>query len=171
RRMLVERCDLKAIVTMPSGVFKPYAGVSTAILIFTKVWGPKDKVTELATEQVWFYEMQSDGYTLDDKRTKQEGYGDLQDIVARFHGRNSETDTDRTQKYFVISRADIESEEYDLSLSRYKEDVFEAVTHEDPRVIMDRLLQAEVGDAEDDDLAKVQSGIVRELLELREMIR
>jgi type I restriction enzyme M protein len=82
RQLLVERCDLKAVVTLPSGVFKPYAGVSTAILLFTKVWGAKDKVAQPATEHVWFYEMAADGYSLDDKRTKQEGNGDLQDIVA-----------------------------------------------------------------------------------------
>lgn len=170
RQTLVERCDLKAVITMPSGVFKPYAGVSTAILLFTKVWGPKDKVTEPATENVWFYEMQADGYSLDDKRTKQEGYGDLQDIVAKYHARNPETDTDRTQQCFVVPRADIEAEGYDLSLSRYKEDVFEEVEYEASRVILDRLLQEEVGEVEEADLAKVQSGIVRDLLELRRMV-
>lgn len=170
RKLLVERCDLKAVITMPSGVFKPYAGVSTAILLFTKVWGPQDTVTQPATEQVWFYEMASDGYSLDDKRTKQEGYGDLQDIVTRFHGRNPETDRDRTQKYFFVPRADIEAEDYDLSLSRYKQDVFEEVAYDPPGVILARLIQAEVGDVVDEELAKVQGGIVRELLELREMI-
>jgi len=170
RQMLIERCDLKAVVTMPSGVFKPYAGVSTAILLFTKVWGPKDKVTRPATKQVWFYEMKADGYSLDDKRTKQDGYGDLQDIVARYHARNPEADTDRTQKYFVVPRADIEAEGYDLSLSRYKKDVFEEVHYDPPGVILDRLIQAEVGDVEVADLAVVQSGIVRELLELKEMV-
>ena len=169
RRMLIERCDLKAVITMPSGVFKPYAGVSTAILLFTKVWGPKDKVTQPATEHVWFYEMKADGYSLDDKRTKQEGFGDLQDIVARFHARNPKIDTDRTQKYFMVPRADIEAEGYDFSLSRYKKNVFEEVMYEKPGVILERLLQAEVGDVEDKDLSRIQSGIVRELLELREM--
>lgn len=172
RKLLVERCDLKAVITMPSGVFKPYAGVSTAILLFTKVWGPKDKVTQPATEQVWFYEMQADGYSLDDKRSKQEGNGDLQDIVARFHARNPETDTDRTAKCFCVPRSEIADEKnnYDLSLSRYKEDVFEDVVYEKPADIMKRLIEAEVGEVEDADLAKVQSGIVRELLELREMV-
>jgi type I restriction enzyme M protein len=170
RQLLVERCDLKAVVTLPSGVFKPYAGVSTAILLFTKVWGPKDKVTKPATEQVWFYEMTADGYSLDDKRSKQSGYGDLQDIVAKYHARNPEADTDRTQKCFAVPRAEIEAEGYDLSLSRYKPDVFEEVKYDKPGVILDRLLQAEVGDASDADLAKVQSGIVRELLELRGMV-
>jgi type I restriction enzyme M protein len=172
RQMLVERCDLKAVITMPSGVFKPYAGVSTAILLFTKVWGPKDKVTQSATEHVWFYEMQADGYSLDDKRTKQEGYGDLQDIVSKYHTRNPDTNTDRTQKCFFVPRAEIANDEnnYDLSLSRYKEDVFDEVQYEAPEVILDRLLKEEVGEVEDADLAQVQSGIVRELLELRGMV-
>ncbi|MCM1981780.1 type I restriction-modification system subunit M [Lyngbya confervoides] len=172
RKLLVERCELKAVITMPSGVFKPYAGVSTAILLFTKVWGPKEKVTAPATEQVWFYEMASDGYSLDDKRTKQEGYGDLQDIVAKYQAldQEQETDADRTQKCFLVPRDDIEAEGYDLSLSRYKEEVFEEVNYEAPGVILERLIQAEVGDFGDEDLARVQSGMVRELVELREMI-
>jgi type I restriction enzyme M protein len=170
RQLLVERCDLKAVITMPSGVFKPYAGVSTAILLFTKVWGPKDKVSKPATEQVWFYEMAADGYSLDDKRSKLEGYGDLQEIVARYHARNSEDNSDRTQKGFVVPRAEIEAEGYDLSLSRYKVDVFEEVVYESPSVILEKLLKAEVGEATDEALAGVRSGIVRELLELRGMI-
>ena len=170
RQILVDRCDLKAVITMPSGVFKPYAGVSTAILLFTKVYGPTDKVTKPATEQVWFYEMQSDGYSLDDKRTKQEGYGDLQEIVARFRARNPETDTDRTQKCFFVPRSEIVDEGYDLSLSRYKEDVFEEVVYDKPADILSRLIEAEVGEIDEVDLTKVQSGIVRELLELRGMI-
>ena len=170
RQLLVERCDLKAVITLPSGVFKPYAGVSTAILLFTKVWGPKDKVTQPATEHVWFYEMAADGYSLDDKRGKKEGYGDLQDIVAKYHARNPATDTDRTAKCFDVPRAEVEAEGYDLSLSRYKQDIFEEVSYDAPAVILDRLIQAEVGDVEETDLAKVQSGIVRELLDLKGMV-
>ncbi|MDA3875588.1 MAG: class I SAM-dependent DNA methyltransferase [Halothiobacillus sp.] len=170
RQLLVERCDLKAVITLPSGVFKPYAGVSTAILLFTKVWGPKDKVTQPATENVWFYEMTADGYSLDDKRSKQEGHGDLQDIIARYHARNPATDTDRTAKCFAVPRAEIEAECYDLSLSRYKQDVFEEVHYDAPGVILDRLIQAEVGDMDEAEFAKVPSGMVRELLELRGMI-
>jgi type I restriction enzyme M protein len=170
RQMLVERCDLKAVITLPSGVFKPYAGVSTAILLFTKVWGPKDKITQPATEHVWFYEMAADGYSLDDKRSKQEGYGDLQDIISKYHARNPVTDTDRTAKCFVVPRPEIEVEGYDLSLSRYKTDVFEEVHYDAPGVILDRLIQAEVGDVDETELAKVQSGIVRELLALKGMV-
>jgi len=172
RQMLVERCDLKAVITLPSGVFKPYAGVSTAILLFTKVWGPKDKVSKAATEHVWFYEMAADGYSLDDKRSKQKGHGDLQDIIGRYHARDVATDTDRTAKCFMVPRSEIADEKnnYDLSLSRYKQDVFEEVHYDEPSVILDRLIQAEVGDVDAAELAKVQSGIVRELLELKGMV-
>lgn len=172
RQLLVERCDLKAVITLPSGVFKPYAGVSTAILLFTKVWGAKDKVAKPATEHVWFYEMVADGYSLDDKRTKQEGYGDLQDIIAKYHARDAAADADRTTNCFMVSRTEIADEKnnFDLSLSRYKEDVFEEVHYDAPGVILDRLIQAEVGDVDETELAKVQSGIVRELLALKEMV-
>jgi len=172
RQLLVERCDLKAVIALPSGVFKPYAGVSTAILLFTKVWGPKDKVTKPATEQVWFYEMAADGYSLDDKRSKQEGNGDLQDIIARFHARSAKTDIDRTAKCFMVPRDEIASEanNYDLSLSRYKKDIFAEVLYDAPGVILDRLIQAEVGDVDEAELTKLQGGIVRELLELKGMV-
>ena len=172
RQLLIERCDLKAVITLPSGVFKPYAGVSTSILQFTKVWGPKDKVTQPATEHVWFYEMAADGYSLDDKRSKQDGNGDLQDIIARYHARNPATDSDRTAKCFVVPRAEIADEKnnYDLSLSRYKTDVSEEVHYDAPGEILDRLIQAEVGDVDEAELTTVQSGIVRELLELKGMV-
>lgn len=172
RQLLVERCDLKAVISLPSGVFKPYAGVSTAILLFTKVWGAKDKVVKPATEHVWFYEMAADGYSLDDKRSKQEGHGDLQDIIVKYHARDAATDTERTAKCFMVPRTEIADEKnsYDLSLSRYKTDVFEEVHYDSSGVILDRLIQAEVGDVDDADLAKVQSGIVRELLELKGMV-
>jgi type I restriction enzyme M protein len=172
RRKLVERCDLKAVITLPSGVFKPYAGVATAILLFTKVWGPKDKVTQPATEHVWFYDMRADGYSLDDKRTKQKGHGDLQDIVVRYHAREANTNADRTAQCFMVPHSEIANEKnnYDLSLSRYREDVFAEVQYDPPGVILDRLIQTEVGDVAEVDLEKVKSGIVRELLALKEMV-
>jgi len=172
RQLLVERCDLKAVITLPSGVFKPYAGVSTAILLFTKVWGPKEKITKPATAHVWFYEMAADGYSLDDKRSKQEGCGDLQEIITKFHARSQATDSDRIAKCFTVPHSEIADEKnnYDLSLSRYKQDVFEEVHYDSPSVILDRLIQAEVGDVNEVELARVQSGIVRELLELRGMV-
>ncbi|HEB93337.1 MAG TPA: SAM-dependent DNA methyltransferase [Gammaproteobacteria bacterium] len=171
RQLLVDRCELKAVMAMPSGVFKPYAGVATAILLFTKVYDKEDKVDEPATQHTWFYDMQSDGYSLDDKRNKLEGYGDLQDIVARFHDRNPETDTDRTQKYFMVPYEEIKEEKYDLSFSRYKEDVFEEIEYEPPQVILDKLIASEVGEQMDEDvLKKIDGGIVKELLALREMV-
>ena len=131
RKLLIEQSELKAVITMPSGVFKPYAGVSTAILIFTK--GGE-------TEQIWFYDMQSDGYSLDDKHSKLEGYGDLQDIVEKFKKRDHLKDTDRKEKCFFVPKDEIVEEGgYDLSLSRYKEDVFEEVEYETPGGILGKL--------------------------------
>lgn len=171
RQLLVERCDLKAVITMPSGVFKPYAGVSTAILLFTKVWGPLDKVSKPATERVWFYEMRSDGYSLDDKRSKLDGAGDLQDIVSSFRDRATVVSPDRTGRHFFVPRAEIEAELYDLSLSRYKEDVFEEVLYEAPSVILSRLIKTEAGETPLKDLKKVTSGILHDLLELQDMLK
>lgn len=123
-----------------------------------------------ATEHTWFYEMSADGYSLDDKRTKLEGFGDLSDIVTKYHKRNAKKDTDRTAKCFIVPRADIEAQDYDFSLSRYKKEVFAEVSYEKPSVILERLLKNEAGDAEEKDLKKIKGGIVKELLELREMI-
>ncbi|WP_395117489.1 N-6 DNA methylase [Rhodanobacter sp. FW102-FHT14D06] len=170
RQLLVDRCDLKAVITLPSGVFKPYAGVATAILLFTKVWGRDDKVSKPATEHIWFYDMQADGYSLDDKRAKQDGYGDLQDIVARYHARNAKQDNDRASRCFMVPYKDIKDEGFDLSLSRYRQEVFEAVAYENPGVILDRLIHAEVGELDDAELGKLQGGIVGELLALKEMV-
>ena len=171
RKILVDRCDLKAVITMPNGVFKPYAGVSTAILIFTKVYDKEDKVTEPATEHVWFYDMKSDGYSLDDKRNKLEGYGDLQDIVENFKKRDPKKDTDRIQKCFVVPRQEVVDEKYDLSLSRYKEEVFEEIEYEKPAAILHKLLESEVGkDFDEKTLTGIRGGIVKELLELSGMV-
>lgn len=171
RKLLIERCELKAVITMPSGVFKPYAGVATAILQFTKVWGPKESVNAPATQHVWLYQMISDGYTLDDKRTKSADYGDLQDIVTKYRSRDPEADTDRKSNCFMVSRSDIEAEGYDLSLGRYKEDDFEHIEYDPPADIIDRLILAEVGQASETDLANIDSGIVKELMALKGMLR
>jgi type I restriction enzyme M protein len=134
RKILIDQCELKAVIAMPSGVFKPYAGVSTAILIFTK--GGE-------TENVWFYDMASDGYSLDDKRTKQEGYGDLQDIVTQFKNRDPQKENDRKAKFFFVPKAELVAENYDLSISKYKEDVYEEIEYEKPAVILARLKEME----------------------------
>jgi type I restriction enzyme M protein len=134
RKLLVEKCELKAVISMPSGVFKPYAGVSTAILVFTK--GGE-------TENVWFYDMQSDGYSLDDKRIKLDGYGDLQEIVIQYKQRDQRKESDRKEKFFFVPKAEIVAENYDLSIGKYKEDVFEEVTYEKPAVILAKLKMME----------------------------
>jgi type I restriction enzyme M protein len=147
RKMLIEKAELKAVIAMPSGVFKPYAGVSTAILIFTK--GGE-------TNQVWFYDMQADGYTLDDKRNKIET-SDLPDIVTQFKSRNSDGENDRQAKYFFVPKAEITANDYDLSISKYKEEVYEEVVYDRPEVILMKL----------DDL---ESEIMLGLSELKEIL-
>ncbi len=134
RKMIVEGAELKAVITMPSGVFKPYAGVSTAILIFTKGG---------VTEHTWFYGMESDGYSLDDKRAKLEGNGDLADIVVRYKKRDPKKDTDRTAKCFFVPKQEIVDNGYDLSYSKYREEVYEEVQYDPPAVIIGRLEELE----------------------------
>ncbi|MFG0334654.1 MAG: N-6 DNA methylase, partial [Maioricimonas sp. JB049] len=111
REMLVEQHQLEAVVKLPAGVFKPYAGVSTAILFFTK---------EGRTTDVWFYDVQADGFSLDDKRDPVE-QNDLPDVRKRWAKRNPKKDTDRTAKAFFVPKQEIADNAYDLSLNRYKE--------------------------------------------------
>jgi type I restriction enzyme M protein len=134
RKMLIEKAELKAVIAMPSGVFKPYAGVSTAVLIFTK--GGE-------THQVWFYNMQNDGYSFDDKRNKITG-SDLQDIVEQFKKRNPEKENDRKAKHFFVPKKDIETNDYDLSISKYKEEIYEEVAYEKPKLIVSKLKTLEI---------------------------
>ena len=136
RRILVEEQKLDAIVSMPSGVFKPYAGVSTAILLFTKT-------NSGGTDHVWFYDMQADGYSLDDKRTPQPENSDLADILARWANREAESKRPRTDQSFLVPKAEIARNEYDLSINRYKEVEYEAVKHDPPKVILGRLAALE----------------------------
>ena len=132
RTILVEDQKLDAVVSMPSGVFRPYAGVSTAILLFTKT-------NSGGTDQVWFYDMQADGYSLDDKRTPQPAKSDLGDILARWQHRESERRRTRTDQSFLASKDEIANNDYDLSINRYKELEYKAVEYDPPRVILDRL--------------------------------
>lgn len=140
RKMLVEEQKLDAIISMPSGVFKPYAGVSTAILLFTKT-------NSGGTDEVWFYDMQADGYSLDDKRTLQPDKSDLADILDRWNKRNAEKKRARTDQSFMVPKAEIAENDYDLSINRYKEVVYEEVQYDSPKVILDRLamLEKEIG--------------------------
>ena len=126
RRILVEEQKLDAVVSMPSGVFKPYAGVSTAILFFTKT-------SSGGTDEVWFYDMQADGYSLDDKRTPQPEKSDLADILERWQKRDAEAGRARTEQSFLVPKVEIADNDYDLSINRYKEVAYEAVEYDPPR--------------------------------------
>ena len=147
RKLIIDQAELKAVIALPSGVFKPYAGVSTAILIFTK--GGE-------TDHTWFYDMQADGYTLDDKRNKI-AETDLPDIVQRYKSRNAKKDSDRKLKYFMVPKKEIVASNYDLNLSTYKEEVYEEVKYEKPKVIFGKLEMIE---------GNIQSG----LSELKELM-
>lgn len=151
RRKLVEDHKLDGVVSLPAGAFKPYAGVSTAILLFTKT-------NSGGTEHVWFYDMQADGWSLDDKRqplldeTKlgptpasslteaEHAKNNLPDALERWGQRNgSEKRRPRSAQSFCVPKSDIAAQGYDLSLNRYKEVVHEAVEHESPRAILANL--------------------------------
>lgn len=136
RKILVEDQKLDAIVSMPSGVFKPYAGVSTAILLFTKT-------NSGGTDHVWFYDMQADGFSLDDKRTPQSDKSDLADILARWQKRQAEKKRARTDQSFLVPKAEIADNDYDLSINRYKEAEYKAVEYDPPKVILERLAELE----------------------------
>ncbi len=112
RKELVENHKLQAVISMPSGVFKPYAGVSTAVLLFTKTGAG-------GTDYVWFYDMKADGFTLDDKRSETLE-NDIPDIIERFHSLEKETDRKRTEQSFFVPKEEIVENGYDLSINKYK---------------------------------------------------
>jgi type I restriction enzyme M protein len=128
REELVENQKLEAVISMPSGVFKPYAGVSTAVLLFTKT-------NSGGTDKVWFYDMQNDGFSLDDKRGEVKG-SDLPDIVERFGELTDESDRKRTEQSFLVPLDEIKSNDWDLSINRYKEIVYEEVEYDSPANII-----------------------------------
>lgn len=121
RKEIVDGNRLEAVISMPSGVFKPYAGVSTAILVFTKTGHG-------GTDNVWFYDMTADGYSLDDKRTEVKD-NDIPDIIARFHNLDAEADRARTDKSFFVPVAEIQGNDYDLSINKYKKTEYVAVKY------------------------------------------
>ncbi|AGC67468.1 type I restriction enzyme EcoEI M protein HsdM [Thermoclostridium stercorarium subsp. stercorarium DSM 8532] len=131
RKELVENHHLRAVISMPSGVFKPYSGVSTAVLVFTKTGAG-------GTDKVWFYDMKADGYSLDDRRLPVED-NDIPDIISRFHNLEGEVDRKPTDQSFFVDKAEIVLNDYDLSINRYKETVYEKVVYDPPIVILDRL--------------------------------
>lgn len=145
RKELVENHQLKAVISMPSGVFKPYAGVSTAVLVFVKT----DKG---GTENVWFYDMRADGFSLDDKRNEVHE-NDIPDIIARFHNPDGERDRKRTDQSFFVPKQEIVDNDYDLSINKYKKTEYAAVEYPPASEIM----------ADIDELYKELGGVLSEL--------
>ena len=140
RRELVDGNRLEAVISMPSGVFKPYAGVSTAVLIFTKTGHG-------GTDNVWFYDMTADGLSLDDKRSPVPD-NDIPDIIAQFHDLDKEKDRQRTEKSFFVPRAEIVENGYDLSINKYKKTEYKPVEYPPTSEIMAELreLELEIGE-------------------------
>jgi type I restriction enzyme M protein len=129
RELLLTKCRLDAVISMPSGVFKPYAGVSTAVLFFTK---------GEPTEKVWFYKMESDGFTLDDKRTLIDGKGDIPEIVD-FVRNGDNGENNRKNKHFFVPIEEIKEKDWDLSISKYREIEYEEVKYEHPGKIIENI--------------------------------
>lgn len=144
RKILVDKCKLEGIISMPSGVFKPYAGVSTAVLIFTKGG---------TTDKVWFFDMQADGFSLDDKRQKITE-NDIPEIVKEYSTRNKKSSN---KKVVVVKADEIKKNKYDLSISRYKPVDHKPIQYEKPEVLMDKVLMME------EDIAKYVRAIRKEL--------
>ena len=136
RKQIVEENRLEAVISMPSGVFKPYAGVSTAILIFTKTGHG-------GTDNIWFYDMQADGLSLDDKRSPV-NENDIPDIIERFRNRDKELDRARTEKSFFVTKDEIKENDYDLSINKYKEIEYVPVEYPSTLEIMTNLRELEI---------------------------
>lgn len=141
RKELVDNQQLEAIISMPSGVFKPYSGVSTAILIFTKTDAG-------GTDKVWFYDMRADGYSLDDKRSPIEA-NDISDIITRYNNLGNETNRTRKDQSFFVSKDEIVTNGYDLTINKYKEVEREKIEYEKPEIVLARIkmLQNEIDQA------------------------
>ena len=131
--MLIGDCDLQGVVSMPQGVFRPYAGVSTAIIVFVKGG---------TTELVWFYDMQADGYSLDDKRDRIEA-NDLPDIVEEWKARNKNPNEDRKAKHFFVPVNEIIDNNYDLNINCYKEIDYTPPKYDKPKVILRKVEKLE----------------------------
>ena len=138
RRELIENNRLEAVISMPSGVFKPYAGVSTAVLIFTRTGHG-------GTDKVWFYDMKADGFSLDDKRSETKE-NDIPDIIARFRARAAEEDRARTEQSFFVPKDEIAANDYDLSINKYKQTEYKPVEYPPTGEIMQQIedLEAEI---------------------------
>lgn len=138
RKELVDKQRLQAVISMPSGVFQPYSGVSTAILVFTKT-------NAGGTDKVWFYDMKADGYSLDQKRDAVKE-NDIPDVIARFRNLEAEADRTRKEQSFLVPVEEIRDNDYDLSINKYKEVVKVKVEYEKPEVVLGRIeaLQGEI---------------------------
>jgi type I restriction enzyme M protein len=143
RKLLLESCDLQAIIAIPGGVFQPYSGVGTAVLVFVK--GGK-------TEDVWFYEMKADGYSMDQKRDFIDGKGDIPDIVKKFRSGRPES-----KRSILVPFARIKNSDYNLSVSRYKQVEHEDVEYEEPEALIENV-------------KRLEAEIAKDLQELRAMI-
>ena len=135
RKDIIDNNRLEAVISMPSGVFKPYAGVSTAVLIFTKT-------NHGGTDNVWFYDMKADGFSLDDKRTETKE-NDIPDIIARFRNLEAEKDRKRTEQSFLVPKDEIVQNEYDLSINKYKKTEYKPVEYPPTEQIMAELRELE----------------------------
>ncbi len=135
RKELLENQRLEAVISMPPGVFKPYAGVSTGILIFTKT-------NHGGTDQVWFYDMQADGFSLDDKRSPI-NENDIPYIIERFHNRDRETERARTEKSFFVPKQEITDNDYDLSINKYKKQEYVPVEYPPTGEILEQIFELE----------------------------
>ena len=131
--MLVDDNQLEGIISMPSGVFRPYAGVSTAVIVFTK--GGK-------TDKVWFYDMDADGFSLDDKRQKVPE-NDISDIITTWTERDLKKNPSKNDKWFLVDVSKIRENKYDLSISRYKEIEYGEVLYDSPQKITEKILSLE----------------------------
>ena len=141
RKELIDNQRLQAVISMPSGVFKPYAGVSTAILIFTKT-------NAGGTDKVWFYDMKADGFSLDDKRSVV-SENDIPDVIKRWQNLDAEESRSRKEQSFFVPVGDIRANDYDLSINKYKEVDKVKVEYEEPSVVLGRIesLQSEIAAA------------------------
>ena len=140
RKELIENHQLKAVISMPSGVFKPYAGVSTAVLVFVK--------TEAGgTDNVWFYDMKADGFSLDDKRSEIAD-NDIPDIISRFSYPDGEKDRERTEQSFFVPKQEIVDNDYDLSINKYKKTIYVPVEYQPTSELLSELdsLYKELGE-------------------------
>ncbi|MGG1660902.1 type I restriction-modification system subunit M [Brevibacillus sp. NRS-1366] len=149
RKEIIENHKLEAIISMPSGVFKPYAGVSTAIIIFTKTGAG-------GTDNVWFYDMKADGFSLDDKRNPI-NVNDIPDIIERFGNLDAEKEQKRTEQSFFVPVDEIRGNGYDLSINKYKEVEYEEVEYESPKEIIKKI-------------SDLEGEIVRGLEELKKLL-